>query len=1451
MKSVYNKLTSWVVLAVLALLLASAAPVDVAACCVSAPAPASAAPVDVAVGDEPDLRRVHPDLRRALLDDAAATDFIPVIVEWRQSVDVTLTQAAAADKLAQRQSVIAALQVDAARGAAALLATLDGAMKQGQAHTVRSFWISPVIALDAQPELIAQLAQHPDVVQVRPDAQIALAPTPFADASAVEDALPWHLSLINVGLAQQALGLDGSGVVVANLDTGVDWQHPALLAKYRGYRGRLPAIHRGNWHVSTDEGYVYPGDGYGHGTHTMGTLVGGDGEGHRIGVAPGARWIAVKVFNNAGYTRESWIHDAFQWVIAPEGDPTLAPDIVNSSWGSEVGSDERFRPDVKALRAAGILPVFSAGNDGPFSGTIGSPASFPEAFAVAAVDNEKLVARFSSRGPSSWGEVKPEIAAPGVEIVSSFPGGGYRSADGTSMAAPHVAGVAALLLQADPTLAPDQLEALLIGTAEPLGATVPNQATGWGLVNAYAAGMRATNSGQIIGRVLRADGAGIANPAITATSRGDKPPVTVSGDASGAFALALLPGRYDLTATAFSFAPATVPNIEIRPGMSATVTFILLPAPTGAVFGRITDEVTGAPLAATIVAAGVPAIAQSDPATGLYSLVLPPGEYALSVTADAHRIGRRSVSLVAGGSAVWDVALPSAPRILLVDSGRWYYASQVAYFADALDALDYAFDLWTIRDPYGMNTGVDDRPTISVLRRYDAVIWSAPSDAPGLIGLDSDLSDYLAAGGHLLVSGEDVAFWDGGGSPFDPWAPYLTNLLSVRFAAEDNPTDLTGVAGTPFAGLRLALNTPDSARQQFLPDSATIANPLMAAAVLSWQDGAAGGTIAGVCRPYRGAWLGFGLEGAGPRTARIDALGRFLDWFAAAPPAHGLVVTGDTAPLIGLPGTVVTQTILLHNTGVESDAVAITMGGGPWPVDLTLPDGSHVAASGVYTVASCSTVKLTATVSIPLDVPRDTISTHSLNFTSQGGPTASTAITLTAKTPAPVLLVDDERWYHHEDRYTETLEALGIGYDRLVTNGGKLAHGADILPRYPLVAWWTGYDWYQPLAAEDMANLAAYLDAGGRLLFSSQDLLDVNGDDEFVAERFGVVGASLSITATEVSGIVGGPLRQDLGPWPLTYPFRNWSDSLLLDPAAQATLHDEHLYTVAAARTAETWRTAFFAFPLETLAAGPRRTLMGRTLLWLSPLGESRLEAPPAAAAGSRIPVTLTLGLADAAPRASLRATLPLLPEMALVPGSVRGPWTYDDADNALVWTGDLAPGVPIALSADLELAAGIPAGTILLLAARLDAGDGLILPAEAPVQVAVPWLTLGLAAPGGEAAPGDILDLELTAANVGAVGATAQLTQTLPAGLEVIPGSAWASAGVVAATAERLTWTALLAPGASATIRFQAAVTLPRAGGRLITRADLTDDRGRLVSAWATVDVPARVYLPVVWRSG
>jgi uncharacterized repeat protein (TIGR01451 family) len=1415
-------------------------------------------------GSPLDQARLHPALRRMLAAScpAAGPDcqddrYIPIIVEWKRGPGIEVQTAAGATRLERRQQVVANLRSDAQRSSAALVAALDEAAAADRARNVRPFWASPIIALEAKPDLIGDLSGRADVVQIRPDEPIYLdhAPLQTVSSPGSTGTLPWNLRMLDVGLANEALGLDGTGVVVANMDTGVDWRHPALMRQYRGYRDRDLAVHYGNWHVSTGEPYLYPGDGEGHGTHTMGTIVGDDGAGNRLGVAPGARWIAVKIFDNSGVAYESWIHDGFQWILAPEGDPALAPDIVSNSWGSIISSDDRFRPDLAALRAGGILPVFAAGNYGPEGGTVISPGSLPEALAVGAVDEDMVPATFSGRGPSPWGEIKPEVTAPGVNILSSFPGGGLALGTGTSMATPHVAGLAALLLQANPNLTPDQLEYLLESTARPLGSVVPNNTTGWGLVNAYAAALRVTASGEIVGRVVRTDGGGLAQAEVTAASHDGIQVVTVGGNAEGRFSIALRPGLYDVTGRAFGFDPNTQPGIEVRAGTQTSVTLSLTAQPAGSIFGRITDLQTGAPLSAAIAVAGTPVVVQSDSNTGLYSMALPAGHYTASVTAVAHRVGHLDVPVVAGLGREADVALPQAPRVLLVDSGRWYYDSQIQYFEEALASEDYPFTLWPIRDPFAMYGPSGDRPTAEDLAPYDAVIWSAPLDSPGLIDADSALTEYLLQGGRLLVSGQDVAYWDGGGSLVNYPAQYFTQYLGLWFKGEGNSGGLTGVAGTPLAGVSVALNTPDSARQQLTPDDATVNNPLLAQPALLWPTGAIGGAVAGACRPWRDAWLGFGLEGAGPGDTRAEILGRLLEWFASPPDSYGLVSTMeshapgsvDGSPLIGAPGTAVSQTIRLDNIGIHEDAVDILVRGGPWPIDIALPDGHHASTDTQITIEGCGNARLVVTVDVPPDQPRGASAAYTLSFISRGDPAFTVSNTLKVKTPAPILFVDDERWYDHHDAYTSTLDALELSYDLFSTQGGDATPNADTLRHYPMVVWATGYDWYSPITKSDEGNLSGFLDGGGRLLLSSQDALDVRGLDEFVHERLGVADTSLSVTGTEVIALPGSPLGADLGPWGLTFPFRDWSDALTPAPEAEGTLQNERLFTVGVVRPAANWRTAFFSFPLETLAGAAREALFGRTLVWLSPLGESRLEAPPVAAEGSRIPITLTLGLAAGSPRTGLGAAISLPPDAGLAPGSLRGPWQYDAVERTLVWKGDLSPEEAITLGADLDLTTEIPDGSALPLRAHLFAGDGITVTADAPVRVDAPWLELREQADPAQPGLHGTVEYTFAITNAGVAAAAASFTDTWPAGLEPVPGTAWTSTGTAAIGPQVMTWSGAVAPGSTATFGCRARVTSPRAGVRLIDRAALADQLGRRVVSWAVISIPAHSYLPLV----
>jgi uncharacterized repeat protein (TIGR01451 family) len=361
----------------------------------------------------------------------------------------------------------------------------------------------------------------------------------------------------------------------------------------------------------------------------------------------------------------------------------------------------------------------------------------------------------------------------------------------------------------------------------------------------------------------------------------------------------------------------------------------------------------------------------------------------------------------------------------------------------------------------------------------------------------------------------------------------------------------------------------------------------------------------------------------------------------------------------------------------------------------------------------------------------------------------------------------------------------------------------------------------------------------------------VREESGFIRTRLGVVGTTLTITSTDVLGLPGNPLGSDLGPWRLTFPFRNWGDSVIPGPQARGVLQDQRQFTVGVVRPAAAWRTAFFSFPLETLDDTARQALLGRTLVWLSPLGESRFEAPVTAAEGSRIPITLTLGLATSTPRPDLRATVPLLPETSLIPGSLRGPWAYDPASNSLAWTGALTPGITLTLGADLGLSSGITDGAILPLRARLYAGDGITVTAEAPVHVDAPWLTLAEQVEPAESVPGGTAHYTITVANAGILATTAHLTDTLPVGLSLKAGSAWATQGDLAITENMLTWSGALAPGAQTMIGYAAVVTLPRPGALLTDWIELTDDFGRRTVGWAALPVPARIRFPIIRKQG
>lgn len=414
-----------------------------------------------------------------LLESTPAGARVSVVVTLRQPLDVRRTSGPS--RAARSEETVRSLQrrsKEMGRNVAPLL--LAGAFR-GQVERVTPLWIVNGFGITAAPDLARALASHPAVASVVDDATIVAPAAPAVRAASA--AAEQNLSAVHAPDVW-ALGVLGQGAVVASLDTGVDATHPDLAAQWRGGSN--------SWYDPNGQ-HATPADVAGHGTWTMGVMVGGDAGGTAVGIAPGAQWIAAKIFDDGGTTTVSKIHQAFQWVLDPDGDPSTpdAPSVVNNSWSfSATGCDLQFEPDIQALRAAGIVPVFAAGNYGPAASTSVSPANNPGAIAAGATDNTGAIYGGSSRGPTDCGGAPatfPDVVAPGIAINTTDIGAGYYAPTGTSLSAPHVAGAAALLMGAFPWLTVDQVEGALLGSAADLGAPGPDNDFGNGMLDMLAA----------------------------------------------------------------------------------------------------------------------------------------------------------------------------------------------------------------------------------------------------------------------------------------------------------------------------------------------------------------------------------------------------------------------------------------------------------------------------------------------------------------------------------------------------------------------------------------------------------------------------------------------------------------------------------------------------------------------------------------------------------------------------------------------------------------------------------------------------------------------------------------------------------------------------------------------------------------------------------------------------
>ncbi|WP_122260787.1 cell wall-binding repeat-containing protein [Ornithinimicrobium cerasi] len=700
-------------------------------------------------GPDPE-QKLQADVVQELEDRGRAT----VLVRFEERAD--LTAPSAIDSWEERgQAVYDALRSTAEQSQAA---TRERLSASGVEHT--PYFISNAILIQGGDEdLLRSLALDPGVEGVYLPTEYDL-PEPLpGEPSFTADDVEWGVADINADDVWSGYGVTGEGIVVANIDTGVDYQHPALVEQYRGNNGDGTFTHDYNWFDAGGVGSDEPVDLDAHGTHTMGTMVGDDGGANQIGVAPGARWIAA----NGCCPSDAALIAAGEWLLAPTdlaGDnplPSMRPHVINNSWGSGFPTNDPFMEDVaEAWAASGIFGVWSNGNMGPQCQTSGSPGSRIINYSVGAYDITNTIAPFSSRGVGQDGAVKPDISAPGVNVRSSVPGGGYESFSGTSMAAPHVGGAVALLWAAAPDLIGDVTftRELLDGSAVDTpdeqcgGSPGDNNVYGEGRLDAIALLDSAPigDTGRVAGTVTDAASAeALAGATVTLQAERTRSTTTA---ADGTYGIRLGSGEWDVTTSKFGYLPDAA-TVTVPVDDTVVHDVALEAAPTGMLSGTVTDgSGQGYPLYARISVQGQSSVgAYTDPLTGAYTLDLPVGTHVVRATAQlpGYQVESREVVVVAADGSVADFALLvdpvtcSAPGYTLVLDGTTETYDSLA-LPEGWSVEDLQGDglVWRFDDPMAIGNltggqgGFAEANSMLDVGSGDTVLVSPPLDASAM-----------------------------------------------------------------------------------------------------------------------------------------------------------------------------------------------------------------------------------------------------------------------------------------------------------------------------------------------------------------------------------------------------------------------------------------------------------------------------------------------------------------------------------------------------------------------------------------------------------------------------------------------------------------------------------------------------------------------------------------------
>ncbi|MFT5233177.1 MAG: subtilisin family serine protease [Candidatus Krumholzibacteriia bacterium] len=619
---------------------------------------------------------ITPGLAR-LMATKTDSDVIRVLVVLPDQLDVkTLDKElrfSKASKGVRHEAVVGGLQ-DLARASQSELLKHLALNKSNQGlQGFKSHWLINAVVVSGTVAAIKELAERPDVDRIEADLVAELI-EPTASWGPSKEASGFGVSagVVAIGARRvwNELGIDGTGTLVGLLDSGADGNHPALSARWQGNFSPVSQT----WLDAAQRGHEsFPEDTIGHGTHVLSIVIGA-ADGDTVGVAPGAHWIASNAIVALPSVFDNAIITALEFMTDPDGDPSTSddvPDVLQNSWGVNsglgpyLGCDSRWWDAIDNCEAAGVVLVWAAGNEGPVGGTLRSPAdraSSPyNCFSVGSTSNHEpyTVSAFSSQGPSRCGGVyaiKPEITAPGDTVLGAAVGGGYFFSNGTSMAAPHVAGVVALMRQANPDVDVVTIKDILMQTAVDLGNAGEDNVYGHGFLNAYDAVLAVMSGvGTVSGVVTDAASNEVITGALVKRTNGENQDLTDDG---GNFSLTLYSGQTNFTVSAFSYFDGLL-NVDIPDGGAINENLALDPEPTAIVTGLVNDP-DGLPLAgATVLVQDVPIAPVITDANGAYEVVVPIGQnQSYSLRASAPGFGALAQTVSVTENQALDFQLP-------------------------------------------------------------------------------------------------------------------------------------------------------------------------------------------------------------------------------------------------------------------------------------------------------------------------------------------------------------------------------------------------------------------------------------------------------------------------------------------------------------------------------------------------------------------------------------------------------------------------------------------------------------------------------------------------------------------------------------------------------------------------------------------------------------------------